>query len=234
MNAKTLDPTGLRRADAGLGGRFEAVTAEAVTARADSRAAVRARFEREALPHLDSVFNFSFSLTRNRAGAEDLTQETFTRALRGFRSFRAGTSAKAWLFKICRNLFIDQFRRREKITIHSLLEGAEPLVADRTPDERAFEEQGTRGGLEYRELFADEVRNELADLPDEFRQALLLCDLEGLTYEEITEVMGTPIGTVRSRISRARSLLRERLACYARELGYVTGVPGESKRALCA
>ncbi|MGE3164010.1 MAG: sigma-70 family RNA polymerase sigma factor [Planctomycetota bacterium] len=198
------------------------------------RRAMRARFEQEALPHLDSVFNFSFSLTRNRTSAEDLTQETFTRAFRGFRGFRVGSSAKAWLFKICRNLFIDQYRRREKVNVHALVDGADPVVHDRSFDERTFEERGTRGGLEYRELFTDEVRDELADLPEEFRQALLLCDLEGLTYEEITEVMGTPIGTVRSRISRARSLLRERLCGYARDLGYdMSAVEGLTPCAAC-
>lgn len=182
---------------------------------------LRREFEREALPHFDSVFNFSYSLTRNRSAAEDLAQETFLRAIRGFSGFRIGSSCKAWLFKICRNLFIDQFRRRSKVPMQSLGDGPDPVVHDRSLDRISLEERGTEAGQSYHELFTDEVERELSELPEEFRQALLLCDLEGLSYEEITQVMDTPLGTVRSRISRARSFLRDRLEGYAREVGYL-------------
>lgn len=179
------------------------------------------RFDAEAIPHLDAVFNFSYSLTRDRTAAEDLAQETYLRALRGFHNFRAGSSAKAWLFKICRNLFIDRFRRRSRVNMQTLLDSSEPLSFDAEFDSHNFESRGSKQGSNVSDLFGDEVDEQLAELAPEFRQALILCDVEGLSYDEITEIMGTPIGTVRSRISRARSFLRERLEGYARDLGFL-------------
>lgn len=178
-------------------------------------------FERMAMVHLEAVFGFAMSLTRNGTAAEDLTQETFLNALRGFDSFQIGTNCKAWLFRICKNLFIDGYRSKVRRPQHQEIELAEPAALDPDFDQRAFEHGSIENEELFLDLFGDEVNRYLAELPEEFRRALLLCDLEGLAYEEIAEIMETPIGTVRSRISRARAHLRERLEEHARELGYL-------------
>lgn len=179
-----------------------------------SHAATHALFESEALQHQGAVYHFALRLCRNSAQAEDLTQETFLRALRGFQGFRFGTSVQSWLFKICKNVFIDGFRRQQRLPVLSLdqagPEGASALV----------EATGTTPRPDADEGISDEVLRELADLPLAFREALLMCDVEGLSYEEIAARMNTPIGTVRSRISRARAQLAERLAVYAGDLGF--------------
>ena len=180
----------------------------------------RAQFEEEALPYLDAVYNFAFGLTRDRVVAEDLVQETFLRAFRGFRNYKIGTRCKAWLFKICKNLFIDQFRSRARSPLQAQAETLELASVDPPLDTRILEEGGIGNEQVYADLFGDEIYRHLAELPDEFREALLLCDLEELSYEEISKVMDTPIGTVRSRISRARSFLRERLERYAQEFRF--------------
>ncbi len=181
-------------------------------------------FEQVAMPHIGAVFNFAVSLTRNPGNAEDLTQDTFLNAFRRFGSFSVGTNCKAWLFKICKNLFIDSYRERRRRPQHQEIDNVEP--PDRDPQRDVLAMDGNRE-IENEEifldLFGDEINRFLQELSDDFRQALVLCDVDGLTYEEIAESMGTPIGTVRSRISRARSILRERLESYAADLGYLKG-----------
>ncbi len=168
----------------------------------------RAQFEKEALPYLDAVYNFAISLTRNRVVAEDLTQDTFLHAVRGFRKFQIGSNCKAWLFKICKNRFIDQLRRRARVPQQVQIETLEAASLDPPVDTSSLEEHGMRNEEIYTDLFGDEIHRNLAELPERSREALLLCDLEGLSYLEIADVMNTPVGTVRSRISRARSFLR--------------------------
>ncbi|MGE3963411.1 MAG: sigma-70 family RNA polymerase sigma factor [Planctomycetota bacterium] len=178
-------------------------------------------FERVAMPHFAAVYDFGFSLIRSPSLAEDLTQETFLNAYRNFEAFRVGTNCKAWLFKICKNLFIDQFRMKKRRPQHLAIDDSEPTQEDLPRDRRAFEVNGIDSEAIFFDLFGDEVNRFLQELPGDFRRALLLCDLDGMSYEEIAELMDTPIGTVRSRISRARSVLREKLEDYARELGYL-------------
>ncbi len=180
----------------------------------------RVQFEKEALPYLDAVYNFAFSLTRDCVLAEDLAQETFLHAFRGFRNYKIGTRCKAWLFKICKNLFIDQFRRRVRVPEQVLVETLEAASLDLPHDTRTLEIHGIVNEGVYADLFGDEIQRHLAELPTSFREALLLCDLEGLSYQEIAKVINKPIGTVRSRISRARSFLRERLGKYAQNLRF--------------
>ena len=170
---------------------------------------------------MDAVYNFACSLTRDRVVAEDLTQETFLHAFRGFLKFRIGSNCKAWLFKICKNLFIDQFRRRAQVPQQAQIETLEAANLDPPVDTRSLEEHGIRNEEVYADLFGDEMYRQLAELPKVFREALLLCDLEGLSYQEIANVMNTPVGTVRSRISRARDFLRPRLEVYAEKLGFL-------------
>ncbi len=181
----------------------------------------RVQFEKEALPYLDAVYNFAFSLTRDCVVAEDLVQETFLHAFRGFRNYKIGTRCKAWLFKICKNLFIDQFRRRARSPLQAQAEILELASVDPPLDTRTLEERGIGNEQVYADLFGDEMYRQLAELPKVFREALLLCDLEGLSYREIANVMNTPVGTVRSLISRARDFLIPRLEIYAEKLGFL-------------
>ena len=161
-------------------------------------------FEREALPAMRPLFGFALRLTRNRDDAGDLVQETYLRALRTFGGFTPGTNAKAWLFRILYSIFANDCRRR----------GRRPSVAmdDVAPQfERLAVESWRRGGGER--SFEDKAALEdaLARNPEEFRAAVLLVDVEGLTYDEAAHALGCPVGTVRSRLSRARRAILDRL-----------------------
>ena len=181
----------------------------------------RDRFERLVFPYAEALYRFALSLTKDSTAAEDLVQDTFVSAYKNFERFRVGTNCKAWLFKICKNLFIDGYRARRRRPVHQDVDTAEVASTDREHDVRTFLSSGIDNEELFLDLFGDEINQYLAELPEEFRRALLLCDLEGFSYEEISEVMDTPVGTVRSRISRGRTMLRERLEEYARELGYL-------------
>ncbi len=186
--------------------------------------AAAAAFETEALAHLDAVYRFSVYLTGSPPEAEDLAQDTFVQALRKRDLFRPGTDLKAWLFRIARNLHIDHIRRMKLA----------PQVADMTEmavgvDDAVESWPGSvSGGAAFspedeRALYeqcGDELKRHLEELPTSFRSALFLCDVEELSYEEIGRILDCPVGTVRSRISRARQQLRDRLHEYAKELGF--------------
>jgi len=191
----------------------------------------RAVFEEVALPYLEDVHRFALSLSRNHAQAEDLTQETFLQAFRAFDSFQPGSNCKAWLFRICKNLFIDRLREVKRRPRHQTVVGEIPST-DPERTVKAFEEHGIENEEIFLDLFGDEVNTHLADLQEDFRRAVLLADVEGLRYDEIAEILDVPIGTVRSRISRGRSYLRDRLSDYARDLGYgrVAGTSEEQGR----
>lgn len=178
-------------------------------------------FEQVAMPHIGAVYNFAMSLTRNPGNAEDLAQDTFLNAFRRFQSFSVGTNCKAWLFKICKNLFIDGYRERRRRPQHQEIDTADPAGHDPQGDVMALENREIENEEIFLDLFGDEINRFLQELPEDFRHALVMCDVEGLTYQEIAESMDTPIGTVRSRISRARGILRERLEEYAADLGYL-------------
>ncbi len=168
--------------------------------------------------HLPSVYRIALTLAGGESEAEDLVQETFVRAYGNFASFRAGTNCRAWLLTIVRNLAADRYRaaRREsaQVPIEEALDGESEPRAEPPPPEIENEEA-------FLELFGDEVNRMLRSMPREWRLALLLCDVEGFSYADIADVLGCPVGTVRSRIHRARDLLRERLRDYARSLGYL-------------
>ena len=178
-------------------------------------------FEQFAMPHFESLYGFAMSLAHDTAQADDLVQGTYLAAYRRFDSFEVGTNCKAWLFKICKNRFIDEFREQRRRPIHQEIELVEPPTYDDGTDVRAFENHGIENEEIFLDLFGDEINRFLLELPEEFRRAVVLCDVEGFSYQEIGELMDTPIGTVRSRISRARNFLRGRLESYARELGYL-------------
>ncbi|MCI0589328.1 MAG: sigma-70 family RNA polymerase sigma factor [Planctomycetes bacterium] len=175
-------------------------------------------FEATALVHLPSVYRVALALGGGESEAEDLVQETFVRAYRGFGSFRAGTNCRAWLLAILRNLAADRCRvaRREppSVPLEEALGGDLEPSAAVPPPEIENEEA-------FLELFGDEVTRMLRALPRDWRLALLLADVEGLAYADIAGILACPVGTVRSRIHRARAFLRERLREYARSLGYL-------------
>ncbi|MDX6310359.1 MAG: hypothetical protein QOI06_3405 [Nocardioidaceae bacterium] len=151
--------------------------------------------------HSMRVFRLAYRLTGNRHEAEDLTQEVFVRVFRSLDSFRPGTF-EGWLHRITTNLFLDQARRRRRIRFESLAENSDDRLAGSMPDpDLSFADQ----------IFDDDIEVALRELKPEFRVAVVLCDVEGLSYEEISDVLGVKIGTVRSRIHRGRSLLRTAL-----------------------
>ncbi len=152
--------------------------------------------------HSGRVYRLAYRLTGNPHDAEDLTQEVFVRVFRSLSSYTPGTF-EGWLHRITTNLFLDQARRKSKIRFDAFAEDAETKIASRTsaPDAEFLDTQ-----------FDDDVESALAELPPDFRAAVVLCDVEGLSYEEIAEVLGLKLGTVRSRIHRGRAMLRKTLA----------------------
>jgi RNA polymerase sigma-70 factor (ECF subfamily) len=176
-------------------------------------------FEEITLPHMDDIFRFAMGLSKNRAQAEDLVQETYIKAFKAFGGFRTNSNAKAWLFRICKNQFIDGYRQRARRPHHG--GEVEELAVDPVRHSIAvFERQGIENPETFLDLFGDEVNRHLRELPEVYSRALLMCDVNGLSYEEISEILDVPIGTIRSRISRGRAFLKERLEDYAEELGY--------------
>lgn len=175
-------------------------------------------FEREALPHLQALYSFAVYLCRDRETAKDLVQETYLRAWQNWDSFEPGTHCKAWLFTILRNLYINYYRARL-----------------RTPETAPYSEHSDEGTpamphLEiatpsvetefYRTTLDDEIMRALHALPEAFRTIVILCDIEEFSYEDVARMLGIPIGTVRSRLHRARMRLARLLHDYARERGW--------------
>lgn len=185
--------------------------------------AKRAAFDAEALVHLDAVYRYALSLTRDRAEAEDLTQDTFLRAFRHWDQYTPGTNARAWLFTICRNLFRRRLEQqaREEPTDSEELESlaATALQASAVPPDAG------EGFFETPEL-GDVLRKELDNLPEEFREVVILSDLQDQSYADIAAVLGVPLGTVKSRLFRGRRLLQERLVEYARDAGLLPKTGG--------
>ena len=173
-------------------------------------------FEAVALPHLDTLYRVALRLTGEPAGAEDLVQDTMFRAFRAWERFEPGSNARAWLLTILRNLFINDFRRRRLEPIAMDLETVEPS------DVFQSLEQSDPAGAFFESIIDARVERAVAALPPEFREVIALSDVEGLPYGEISEILSIPVGTVKSRIFRARRLLQRDLVDYAVEMGYVT------------
>src|SRR5678816_2932888 len=193
-------------------------TAEHAPAQEDP--ALRARFERDVMPLLSGLYSSALRMTRNPSDAEDLVQETVLRAYRGFAGFQEGTNLKAWLYRILTNSFINTYRKKQRQPQQS--------PADEIADWQLAAAEGHQStGLRSAEMEAldhlpdSDVKNALQELPEDFRMAVYLADVEGFSYKEIAEIMGTPIGTVMSRLHRGRRGLQRLLGDYARERGLV-------------
>ncbi|MEL7832988.1 sigma-70 family RNA polymerase sigma factor [Fodinibius sp. Rm-B-1B1-1] len=174
-------------------------------------------FEEEIVPHLDAMYNFALRLTSDPSDAEDLVQDTIVKAFRFFSSYEKGTNAKAWLFRILKNSYINNYRKQSKkpnqVDYDEVSSFYETIRADRT-DTSDLEDKM------FRELVDDDISQALEELPEDFRTVVLLCDVEGFTYEEIANMLDVPIGTIRSRLHRGRNLLKAQLKEYAEKRGY--------------
>jgi RNA polymerase sigma-70 factor (ECF subfamily) len=177
-------------------------------------------FEQEVLPHMETLHRYALRLTLNSSKAEDLLQETVMRAHRFFDRFETGTNIKAWLFKIMKNLFINMYRSSQRAGISVPLQDSEGNPWD-LPGSTDVEEELMS------QVLPDEVEKAVEHLPEIFREAVVLADLEGLSYLEIADALDIPIGTVRSRISRGRSILRRELYAYAKDRGMVHSLRSE-------
>jgi RNA polymerase sigma-70 factor, ECF subfamily len=189
----------------------------------------RRAFEKEAVPYLDAVYHFAYNLTGNGEDARDLLQETFLKAFRFFNSFQQGTNCKAWLFQITKNSFINRYRKQtrepNKVRYDEIEEYYETLRPIGT-DANNLEEHL------FNELLDDDVTAALQALPEAFRSVIILSDIESMTYEEIAEILDCPIGTVRSRLHRARKMVRDRLFDYAKTKGFNKENPSSEHKRL--
>ncbi len=182
-------------------------------------------FERDALPWIDDVYRFALSLTRDEPDADDVVQETYLRAYRSWHTFIPGTDCRRWLFTICRNVFL-RSRERQRPTV-DLEDGEQDAVAAGSvyaaARERGYDDIYARVDL------APALQEALDELPEPFRSTVVLVDVEDLSYESAAEVMGVPIGTVRSRLFRGRRLLQEKLLTVAQDLGFVAPTAGGTR-----
>jgi len=175
-------------------------------------------FERELLPHVDALTTFAYHLTYHEEDAKDLVQETFMKAYRAINSYVEGTNAKAWLFKILKNAYINQYRKKSRRP--TKVDFEEFIGYQEKDDSNSIAEYKDLRMEIFENLLGDEVTIAINSLPIDFRTVILLCDVEGFTYEEIAKIIDIPIGTVRSRLHRSRNMLKEKLKQYAESLGF--------------
>ncbi len=177
----------------------------------------RQSFEREALVHLDALYRVALRLTGNAADADDLVQETMLKAYRAWHQYEQGTNAKGWLLTILRHAFINEYRRRTRHPETVDLDAIEPFAVFED-----IQEDDPQGRF-FDQIVDDEVLRAIDELPEQFREAIVLSDVEGMSYEEVARILAVPIGTVKSRLFRARRLLQAKLYEYAVGMGYIKG-----------
>lgn len=184
----------------------------------DEQKQVYADFEAEAIPHMDSLYNFALRMTGDSDDANDLIQDTYLKSFRFFDKFEKGTNCKAWLFRIMKNTYINSYRKQVKEPdkvdyeeIENFYENIKSSYKDTSHLEKEM----------FDNLLDDEVSEAITSLPEDFRTVVILCDIEGLSYEEIADFIDCPIGTVRSRLHRARKILFTKLYKYAEAKGFL-------------
>ena len=178
----------------------------------------RGDFQSETIPHKDALYNYALKIVRNSDDAQDLVQDTYYKAYKSYHQFKSGTNSKAWMFMILKNTFINNYRKLKR----------EPSKVDYDDIENIYEEIKSTwtndNNLDldfYQNLLDDDLSAALAKLPMKMKEVFLLCDLEGYSYEEIADIVKVPVGTVRSRLHRARKFLQEELFGYAKVNGYL-------------
>ena len=179
------------------------------------------RFERDALQYMNQLYAAAMRYTKNPEDAQDLVQDTYIKAYNSFHQFEPGTNLKAWLYRVLTTTFINTYRKdqRRPQTSDSELEDWQIAEASsHTSDQGKSTED-----VVLENLPDSDIKNALAEIPEEFRMAVYLADVEGFSYKEIAEIVGSPAGTVMSRLHRGRKQLREKLADYAKDLGYTVG-----------
>ena len=174
-------------------------------------------FNQEFMPHINSMYNFAYRLTLDPDDAKDLLQDTYLKAFRFIDSFQQGTNAKAWLFRILKNSFINDYRKRSKEPSKVDYQEVESFYNSEDVDRQITPDLRVEA---LQDMIGDEISVALNSLDVDFRTVIILCDLEGFKYEEMAKILDIPIGTVRSRLHRARNLLKEKLSEYAKKMGY--------------
>ncbi|NIH53701.1 RNA polymerase sigma-70 factor (ECF subfamily) [Lysinibacter cavernae] len=189
---------------------------------------LHARFEEQALPYLDQLYGAAIRMTKNPQDAQDLVQETFTKAFASFKSFQDGTNLKAWLYRIMTNSYINTYRKRQREPYMGAIDELEDWQlgdAESTTSSRSRSAEAEA----IDRMPESVVKNALNSISEDFRMAVYLADVEGFSYQEIADIMKTPVGTVMSRLHRGRRLLREMLTEYAAEQGHEVGARPQRK-----
>jgi len=181
----------------------------------------RSDFDAEVLPQLDLLYRVALRFTRDPVRAEDLVQDTMVKAYRSWEQFTPGTSARAWLLAILRNTFINAYRRQQREPV-----AVDPEILESQLQRQPGEDSDPEGEF-FDRIVDDRILQALDDLPPEFREVMILSDVEGLSYAEITDALGIPTGTVKSRLFRARRLMQKALYDHAVEMGYITAGSGK-------
>lgn len=188
----------------------------------DNSTLVGNEFQALAFEHVDSLYNTAVRMTKNALDAEDLLQDVYLRAFRFFHRFERGTNFKAWIFKILTNTYINQYRKKINKPYHVDLEKIKYNYDDKEATVQTSAQESER--LDYETLFDDEIKNALQQIPDEFRVVVLLADVESFSYKEVAKIIGCPIGTVMSRLSRGRKQLQNYLREYATKGGFINKI----------